>query len=140
MILSKKHKIYLASGYQRKKEIRSYARQLEEQGYCIISSWHSSPTKASVQLEDFTDKMNQEEAERDLHQIDNASIIMVFTEVPIKRAGHAVEFGYALGSKKPVIVIGPRENVFHYLNRDDYRIYYYENFEKFQERLGKIDQ
>ena len=47
-----------------------------------------------------------------------ADAVIVFTEMPnsvLATGGSHVEFGLALAQGKRVIVVGPRENVFHYL-------------------------
>jgi len=50
-----------------------------------------------------------------------ADAVIVFTEIPnavLATGGSHVEFGLALAQGKRVIVVGPRENVFHYLLPD----------------------
>jgi hypothetical protein len=47
-----------------------------------------------------------------------ADAVIIFTEIPntvLATGGRHVEFGLALAQGKRVIVVGPRENVFHYL-------------------------
>lgn len=49
----------------------------------------------------------------------DASHILVFfsltPETLFTRGGRYVEFGYMLGCRKPILVVGPKENIFHYL-------------------------
>jgi hypothetical protein len=50
-----------------------------------------------------------------------ADAVIIFTEIPNATpatGGRHVEFGLALAQGKRVIVVGPRENVFHYLLPD----------------------
>ena len=47
-----------------------------------------------------------------------ADAVIIFTEIPntiLATGGRHVEFGLALAQGKRVIIVGPRENVFHYL-------------------------
>ena len=36
----------------------------------------------------------------------------------VRRGGRHVEFGFAMAGNKPIFVIGPKENIFHYLLSD----------------------
>ncbi len=50
-----------------------------------------------------------------------ADAVIIFTEIPntiLATGGRHVEFGLALAQGKRVIIVGPRENVFHYLLPD----------------------
>ena len=50
-----------------------------------------------------------------------ADTVIIFTEIPntiLATGGRHVEFGLALAQGKRVIIVGPRENVFHYLLLD----------------------
>jgi hypothetical protein len=50
-----------------------------------------------------------------------ADAVIIFTEIPntvLATGGRHVEFGLALAHGKRVFVVGPRENVFHYLLPD----------------------
>ena len=44
-----------------------------------------------------------------------ADVVISFTSVGGGKGGRHVEFGYGLGLGKKMIVVGPRENVFHTL-------------------------
>ena len=50
-----------------------------------------------------------------------ADAVIIFTEIPntiLATGGRHVEFGLALAQGKRMIIVGPRENVFHYLLPD----------------------
>jgi len=55
----------------------------------------------------------------DLEDIETADALLFFAEDPlvgIPRGGRHVEFGYGLARGKYIDVVGPRENVFHYVS------------------------
>ena len=126
-------KIYLAARYSRHAELQSYAKTLEEVGHTITSRW----IKGGHQINDegLSDVAKEEERIRfaleDIEDLDAADVIINFTEKPRStnsRGGRHVEMGYALGTKaKVVVVIGPRENVFHCLPK----VLYFPNWESF---------
>lgn len=54
----------------------------------------------------------------DWEDVNAAKIVISFTEPPrstANRGGRHVEFGIALANKARVIVVGHRENIFHWL-------------------------
>ena len=113
-------KIYLASRYSRIKEMREIAAFLRNIGHEITSRW----IKGNHQISDdgLSTEAKQEErmrfATEDLDDLMNADLCLNFTEKPRgtnSRGGRHVEFGIALSAGKKVVVIGPRENVFHCL-------------------------
>ena len=57
-------------------------------------------------------------ARQDCEDLIAADAVVTFTEIPntiLATGGRHVEFGLALAQGKRVIIVGPRENVFHYL-------------------------
>lgn len=104
-----KLKIYIASRYDRREEMESIANQLEENGFYITSSWVYGGEEGLD---------NEAIAELDLNDIDDADLVLSFTESPSfphVRGGRHVEFGYGLARGKEMIIIGPLENVFHWV-------------------------
>jgi len=125
-------KIYLASRYSRLQEMQLIANELQTAGHEIVSRWvqgnhqiddedlnpvcwqksrqvgysaHRDNERARFAIEDW----------EDLHQAD---VLVCFTEPPRStnsRGGRHVEFGIALSLRLRVIIVGPRENVFHCL-------------------------
>jgi len=80
------------------------AHQLHPEAATIDTTRDEIPIEASVFALD------------DLSDIRNCDILLAFTDPPYtktNRGGHHVEFGFALGQGTPVVIIGPRENVFH---------------------------
>jgi nucleoside 2-deoxyribosyltransferase len=61
----------------------------------------------------------------DLSDIDDADLVVVFSPknaLKVGTGGRHVEFGYAYGIGKPIVLVGKHGNAFHYLPR----IYYVE--------------
>ena len=115
-------KIYLAARYSRIDEINEYANQLRKAGHDVDARW----LLGNHQIHEGVDKVEgatvsvpmegQTFALDDVADLQDAEVVISFTETP--RSGHSrggrhVEFGMALAWGKRLIVIGPRENVFH---------------------------
>lgn len=109
--------IYLAARYSRRCELLGFARELEMRGHEVTSRWLTSdhllpvgaPPEEGVHF-----------ALEDWYDCARAACTISFTEEPAKaggrnRGGRHVEFGIAVALKQRVVVIGWRENVFHYL-------------------------
>jgi nucleoside 2-deoxyribosyltransferase len=114
-------KFYLSAKYVRNSEMRGYRSQLEQLGHTITSRWidcHEgrypipfNPHTVDDHLEDCAKLAND-----DLMDIQAADIVIAFTDVASGgTGGRHIEFGYALAYEIPVVVVGPRENVFHAL-------------------------
>lgn len=104
---------YLASRFSRGAELRGYAEQLATINIQTTSRWLSETENG----EGF-DSTTMIIAVRDRNDIERADALIGFTEPPrstTSRGGRHVETGIALGLGKRVIIVGPRENVFHTL-------------------------
>ena len=114
-------RIFLSARYGRKEELRGYAEELFACGHMITSSWVLPGDEADDDSLSFVQA--QSLALADLLQIYNSEVFIAFTEQPespFGRGGRHVEFGFAMDAYdeqliKAVIIIGPRENVFHAL-------------------------
>ena len=108
-------KIYLAARYSRMEELRGYADELEAAGHIITSRWirgdNGIPETAAVDME------SQRFALEDYRDLSAADTVISWTEPPrvesTARGGRHVEFGLALAMGKRLVVVGPRENLFH---------------------------
>jgi nucleoside 2-deoxyribosyltransferase len=113
-------KVYLAAPFAKQDEIATYAEELRALGIVVTSRWLDEPESSS--------ETDVQQAQRDLADIDNADVLISFTEPPAfkdypgifisytnPRGGRHVEFGYALAQGKEVWVVGYRENIFHHL-------------------------
>ena len=118
-------KIYLAARFGRRVELQTYAKQLNLQGHFITSRWldtEDANTSLALSIENLKRGSMPDEAQSfaniDLADISAAELVISFTERSDSqhgRGGRHVEFGFARALKKKLIIIGPRENVFHTL-------------------------
>jgi hypothetical protein len=114
-------KIYLAATYSRNAEMRGIRDQLEALGHEVTSRWidqHGGNVPESIVAE----KLNASPvecypyAEADVTDLKVADTVILFTSADGGgQGGRHVEFGLAIGLGKRLIIVGPRENVFHTL-------------------------
>lgn len=108
-------KAYLASSYSRRHEMQGRRTQLHDEGIVVTSRW--------LDDEDPWDPADHARgyrlAAKDLEDIREADVVVCFTGEPVTTTGgRHVEFGYALGIGKPIVVVGPAENVFYCLRNE----------------------
>jgi hypothetical protein len=129
-------KIYLASRYSRNAEMRNYRDELVAMGHEVTSRWidlHAgsvsfvSAEALAIQDKSFTPEQLSATPElcsayavADWADLDRADTVVSFTCGSGGKGGRHVEFGIALASAKRVIVVGPREHVFHTLPEVEY--------------------
>ncbi len=123
-----RERVYLAARYDRQQEMKALAETLEATGqFEVTARWiqgnHEMPQY--VGQRPVADPTSEEEritkiiAEEDLIDLLLADTVISFTEkrdVGYNRGGRHVEFGIALAARKRLIIVGPRENVFHWLD------------------------
>jgi nucleoside 2-deoxyribosyltransferase len=111
-------RVYLANQYSQKELMKVCTAELRAKGIEVTSTWPEEPHKPETQLHEVGDAVLIEYAYRDLLEIAHADMVVFFSVAPTTptlRGGRHVEFGYALANRKPILVVGPRENIFHYL-------------------------
>lgn len=111
-------KLYLAGQYKQKDKLAAVADQLRAAGHTIIAHWLDEPHSPNTTLDQVPDDQLTEYALCDLEDIEACEIFVFFSVDPATltlRGGRHVEYGYALRCGKPIIVVGPKENIFHYL-------------------------
>lgn len=111
-------KVYLAAPFSQKETIHQYAQQLRLTGIEVTSRWLEEEASANSTLKDVDDEYLRKHAAIDIEDIDTADVVCLFTvspTTPIVRGGRHFESGYAFGTGKFIITIGPKENIFHYL-------------------------
>jgi hypothetical protein len=105
-------KIYIASRYGRRFEMLGVTSVLMRAGHVVTSRWVEGRGEGP-----------EVEAKEDIDDVLRADCLLSFSEEPTEqvtwaaRGGRHVEFGVALATGKRLCLIGPRENVFHYLPR-----------------------
>jgi hypothetical protein len=102
-------KVYLAAMYGSKEKIKEVAAKLNGIGITVTSSWLYSTDDA----DDIPGA-----AYRDLMDVKEADAVINFTtdrSVGYVTGGRHVEFGAAWAWGKKLIIVGPKENIFHEL-------------------------
>lgn len=100
-------RIYIAARYSRRFEVEVLARHLRDAGFVVTSRW-------SQGLHD--NKRDHVCARDDMEDLALANCVLSLTEEPRQvatRGGRHVEFGVGLACGYRLLLVGPRENVFH---------------------------
>jgi len=126
-------KIYLASRYSRREELCEYRMELERGGHTVTSRWLNGShqiTNEGKPIDETGEALIENgtcaDAARlrrafvleDVVDVMAADVVVSFTEPPRSnhsRGGRHVEFGMAHALGKQLVVVGHRENLFHYL-------------------------
>lgn len=125
-------KIYLASRYGRRLELVGYANRLQGLGHVVTSSW----LLGTHEIHDTCPSLalGAQFAREDQVDLMGSDMMISFTEAPNSphsRGGRHVEFGMALSARKKCVVIGYRENVFHYLPE----VLFYDDWDAFMKQF-----
>jgi nucleoside 2-deoxyribosyltransferase len=108
-------KVYLAARYQEHPRMRQWRKFLESSGFTVTSRWINGNHSIDVDVE--RDVQSARFALEDLEDLDAADVMVLWNPPEHHgsgRGGRHVELGYALALGKPVMLIGIRENVFHW--------------------------
>lgn len=112
--------IYIAARFSRRPEANRLAWTLKMLGHSITSRWvlpegrHEIPSGMSCQA---SDSERERFAMEDLDDVMSCDWMISLMEEPRGngRGGRHVEFGIAIALQRRLIIIGPRETVFHHL-------------------------
>jgi hypothetical protein len=109
-------KVYLASRFGRQAEMRALRSLLYEAGFGVVSRWLDEEW-STARGEPVTDDHRLKWSGYDFEDVASCDVMLNFTEPPggCGSGGRHVEMGLALAWGKRCIVVGHRENVFHYL-------------------------
>ena len=105
-------RIYVSASYPRIEEARKVASALNALGHEVTSKWLES--KASIYRADSWLAERQAAAKMDLEDVSHAEAMVVLTGDTLTKGGRHGEVGMAVAMGMPVMLIGPREMVFHY--------------------------
>lgn len=128
---------YLAARYSRREELCEYRKQLQEIGYEVQARWldgkhqiSDNGTPIGDQGEALiesnhpaADTLRSKFAQDDWEDVTGAELVINFTEPPrsnANRGGRHVEYGIALAHGARVMVVGYRENLFHWLPQAEF--------------------
>ncbi|HET7326985.1 MAG TPA: hypothetical protein VFJ14_06815 [Nocardioidaceae bacterium] len=118
-------KIYLAARYSRHDEMQGVRAVLEALGHTVTSRWIDQ--HGGEQLESATAEVLNIDPESvahfgedDIEDLDEAEAVISFTSPDGGgKGGRHIEFGMALAWGKRLVIVGPRENIFHTLPEVD---------------------
>lgn len=121
-------RIYLSARYERRLELCGYREQIEHRGHTVTSRWLKG---APAGIESLIESHDEDgawyriaSAQEDMADIESSDLLIAFSEPPesdASRGGRHVEFGFALALNVPLWVVGPPENIFHWLT--DVRVF-----------------
>jgi len=115
-------KLYLAAAYCRAPDMLAVRDTLtRDLGFEVTSRWMGYTAEAR-RLSELAEGIGQLDravpfADADLADLEAADVVIVFTSDDPTNGGYHTELGVALGTHKPIILVGPRQNVFHSLPR-----------------------
>jgi nucleoside 2-deoxyribosyltransferase len=131
-------KIYLAARYSKRPTLQRWAEKLQELGHEIVSRWALRNSDHKL-VDGLSPKAATDErirfAEEDIEDLIQCDMVVSLMEEPRGkgRGGRHVEFGYALALHKDMVIIGPKETVFHELPQIDH----FTSFEEFFANLSR---
>lgn len=100
--------VYIAAPYPCRNEAIGIMAHLEANGCAVTSTWLRQP-----------DQMADEFAKLDLADVARADVLLAFNPRGWEQkgtGGRHVELGYALALGIPVVLLGERSNIFHFLD------------------------
>ena len=132
--------IYLAARYSRREELLRYKVDLEYLGHTVQARWLDGNHQLAddgAPIGDSGEKLVESGgdgdqraatlrakfAQDDFDDVTGADIVISFTEAPRSkphRGGRHVEFGIALALGARCLVVGHRENIFHWLQEVEF--------------------
>lgn len=113
-------KIYLAGRYGRREQLKQVREVLQKRGHVVTSRWLDTDweTPDGRATTSAPPEYREKYCLIDLEDVMAADVVINFTEASDstagKRGGRHVEFGVAIAAGKRLIVIGHRENIFHW--------------------------
>lgn len=124
-------KVYIASFFADKDRVAQRAKELTDLGIECTMRWPYENAPHNATIKDFPDEYFRETAVFDLEDIVAANVLVLtvpsdtqMADQPLRsmaRGGRHFESGFmygliASGEKRELILLGPRENVFHFLD------------------------
>lgn len=106
-------RLYLASRFARGAEMEQFAEQARAAGFEVTSRWHNGSHGDPNIDSDLTHPGMPRYAVEDLNDVARADVVVSFTHGGGGKGGRHVEFGLGLAWNKRMVVVGPREHVFH---------------------------
>jgi hypothetical protein len=111
-------RVYLAGHYSKKLEIKSASLDLKYVGIPVVSTWYFERKPPNVSMGEVSETFRRYTARCDKAELRRATHFVLFSLGPdtyFTRGGHCWENGYADAMGLRVVIVGPRQHVFHYL-------------------------
>ena len=111
-------RVYLASRFGRRKEMRKYATDLGNLGHSVTSGWVFEEAHDGLDAtlgKGTHDDFWQQIGEDDALDILGSDMLIQFTDGVRSPGGKDFELGYAYRLDLDIMVVGPRVHPFHYL-------------------------
>lgn len=123
---TRKPQYYLASAFKRKAEMAECRAIMQAAGYNVVARWIDEEAESDDAAP--TDDYRMECALTDLQDVAACDVFVCF--IGGVGAGHHTELGLALAGGKRIVLIGQKNNIFHYLPL----LEYYTDFADFLNR------
>jgi nucleoside 2-deoxyribosyltransferase len=108
-------KVYIAAPWTHKADAARTAAMLEAAGHEVTKRWWEHREVPGYLTDDHAnDGELREQAEEDVQGVCDADVFVLLNYA--KSEGKAVETGVAIACGIPIIVVGRRSNLFHYLS------------------------
>ena len=111
-------RFYLAARYSRRDSIRELIPEFRNVGLDLRARWlHGTHTIAADAEEAEADAQGRQFAQDDYEDVTAARFMVAYNpeeDYRTGRGGRHVELGIALAQAKPVLLVGGRENIFHW--------------------------
>ena len=111
-------KIYIASRWDDRPDALLIKKFIEDKGLICTSTWLTPHDEQSMDaLKGGAIEKPRQRAVKDFEDIDAADVYLVYSPKKSHRngtGGKHVELGYALAKGKTCVLVGERENIFHY--------------------------
>lgn len=111
--------IYLAARFHRQALMREIRAKLADRGHFVTARWLDEVASGNTEDQLPLDHRRQIALD-DLHDLEEADTIVLFTDDVVGGKGMWVEYGYALGRDKWIIRVGPESGVFSTLISEIY--------------------
>lgn len=113
-------KVYLAAPWVERESLPAIARVFEGAGHTITERWweHDDVPGYPNNTTEADDKELANQAIKDFQGVLTADVMVLINSA--KSEGKAVETGIAIAAGMPVIVVGVKSNIFHWMLPEEY--------------------
>lgn len=107
-------KVYIAAPFPDQHLVRDIKKKVEKAGYTVTSRWIDSQVQQAIGDPD-NEEILREQAGKDVQDVYDCQILVLINS-SMSQGGKEVETGMAMAWAKPIILVGERSNIFHYLH------------------------